>query len=430
MGHKTAGALQFLAPALLLAAIAAAAHPHPHGAAPVSPIAGGQGGGGAASDLDLFTDVAAWQDLDFYRLFFFAGGGRGAHSGHIQGGMAAALYPLYVAAFFNGDLFSGSGGAADRDNPAWQGTANQTGSETVWNDDLVLFLGSDLLGAFRFNLLFDGMEFVSHTEKDGIFYDYRAPFLTSLQWGRRFGSFSAGITAGIGWGGYESWSETWETESADTAAETGVATTTIQNYTTAGIKLEAAYGSFAADYQISLSLGREETLSGASSRNGAKRIDLGAVEHLANLYYNTAIPIAEGMSLSLRPRLLLGFYHNDYETALEGGAYEKLRSFSFSPMLDAELGWQITEKLFFATYLSLSAFTANFARTDSGSYWEVAGLALDSDESGSLDFRFAFSKSFVLEAGIEGLFDFSGARYVLDFANLRGAFALIFKPGM
>jgi hypothetical protein len=428
MRHKLA--LYGIAAALLFSA--AAAHPHPHGAAPVSPIAGGQGGGGgdAASDLDLFADVAAWQDLDFYRLFFFAGGGRGAHSGHIQGGMAAALSPLYVAAFFNGDLFSGSGGAADRDNPAYQ-----TGSETLWNDDLVLFLGNDLLGGFRFNLLFNGMEFVSQTEKDGIFYDYRAPFLTSLQWGRRFGSFSASITVGIGWAGHESWSETWETEAADPAAEagpaeTGVATTTIQSYTATGIKLETAYSSFATDYQISLSLGREETLSGAPSGNGTKRIDLGPVEHLLNLYYNTAVPIAEGMSLSLRPRLLLGFYHNDYETALEGGAYEKMCSFGFSPMLDAELSWKATEKLFIATSLSLSALTASFARTDSGSYWEVAGLAVDSDASGSLDFRFAFSKSFVLEAGIDGLFDFSEARYILDFANLRGVFALIFKPGM
>jgi hypothetical protein len=199
-----------------------------------------------------------------------------------------------------------------------------------------------------------------------------------------------------------------------------------------GIKLEAAYNSFAAGYQISAALGREETLSGNAdpSLNNTERVGLGSVEHLVNLYYNTALPIAEGMTLSLRPRLLFGFYGNAHETALESGAYEGLRSFGFSPMLDAELSWQITEKLFAATSLSLSALTASFAETDSGSYWEATGLAVDSEASGNLEFRFAFSKSFILEAGINGLLDFSGARYALDFANLSGGFALIFKPGM
>jgi hypothetical protein len=161
---------------MLLALSSAAAHPHPHGAAPVSPIAGGQGGAAAASDLDRFADVTAWQDLDFYRVFCFTGGGMGAHSGHIQGGMAAALYPLYVAAFFNGDLFPGEGGATDKDNPAWQGPADQTNSKTVLNDDLALFLGNDFLGGFRFNLLFNAAEFISQQEKDGDSYEYRPPF--------------------------------------------------------------------------------------------------------------------------------------------------------------------------------------------------------------------------------------------------------------
>ena len=288
--------------ALLLAA--AALYPHPHGAAPVSPIAAGRGGAASASDLDLFADVRSWQDLYFYRVFFFAGGGRGAHSGSVQGGMAAALSSLYVAAFFNGDLFSGSGSAADRDNPAYQGPANQIRSETAWNDDLALFLGSDLLGGFRFNLLFNALEFVSQAEKDGNFYEYRGPFLTSLQWGRRFGGLGVSVTAGIGWGGHESWSETKQIETEgpaaeDPAAETVLVTTTIQDYTTAGIKLEASYGSFAADYQISAGLGRSETVSGERdpAKNGVKKINVGAVEHLINLYYSVAIPIDRGMSL-------------------------------------------------------------------------------------------------------------------------------------
>jgi hypothetical protein len=432
--QRVAKTLRRIAPALLLAAVAAAAHPHPHGTAPVSPIAAGRGGG-AASDIDLFADVATWQDLNFYRLFFFAGGDAGAHSGHIQGGMAAALYPLYLAAFFNGDLFSGTGGTADKDNPSWQGAADQTHSKTVLNDDLVLFAGNDFLGAFRFNLLFNAAEFVSQQEKDGDFYEYRAPFLTSLQWGRRFGGLTTKLTVGAGWGGYESWSDmeaVEETEKAGETAETVMVSTTIQDYTTLGIKLEAAYGNFAADYQISIGLGRSEIISGSNdpAKNGAKKIDVGAVEHLINLYYSAVIPVAEGMALSLRPRLLFGFYNNDYETALAGGGYDKLSSFGFSPMLEAELGWQITEKLFIGTSLSLSALTATFAQTDAASYWEAEGLAVDSDASGALDFRFAFSPSFILEAGLEGLFDFSGARYALDFANLSGGFALIFKPGM
>ena len=136
------------------------------------------------------------------------------------------------------------------------------------------------------------------------------------------------------------------------------------------------------------------------------------------------------MSLSLRPRLLLGFYRNNHETALEDGSYDRLASFGFSPMLEAELGWQLTEKIFLATSLSLSVLRATFAKTDTGAYWEAAGLAVDNEAGGSLEFRFAFSPSFILEAGIDGVFDFSGARLALNPGDLRGGFALIFKPGM
>jgi hypothetical protein len=55
---------------------------------------------------------------------------------------------------------------------------------------------------------------------------------------------------------------------------------------------------------------------------------------------------------------------------------------------------------------------------------------VDNDAGGSLEFRFAFSPSFILEAGIDGVFDFSGARFARNPGDLRGGFALIFKPGM
>ena len=420
--------LRWMASVLLLFAAAGALYPHPHGASPVSPIPGGQGGA-SSSDLDLFADVTAWQDLDFYRLFFFAGGDTGLHPGKLQGGMATALYPLYLAVFFNGDLFSGSGSAADRDNPAYQGISDQRPSETVWNDQLVLFLANDALGGFRFTLLFDNMEFVSRKETNNEFYEYRAPFLTSLQWGKRFGGLDARATAGVGWGNHESWAETRET--GGETPETVLVTTAIQDYTMLGIKLEAAYGSFAADYQISVGIGRTETVSGSPdpAENSDRRFDTGPVEHLANLYYTALLPVMDGMSLILHPRLLLGWYDNPRESAAGGGT-ESLRSFGFSPMLEAELGWQITPKIFAATSLSLSAFTLDVTRTDSASYWEATGLVVDSEASGSLEFRFAFSRSFTFEAGIGGVFDFSGARHTLDLDAVSGGFALIFKPGM
>ena len=426
-----ASAALLLAIPVLLFFAAPSAQGHPHGASPVSPIPGGQGGGSSSSDLDLFADVTAWQDLNFYRLFFFAGGGLGALPGRMQGGMAAALYPLYLAAFFNGDLFSGSGSTADRNNPAYQGVADQRRSETVWNDQLVLFLGSDALGGLRFTLLFDNMEFVSRTETDAGFYDYRAPFLTSLQWGRRFGGLDARATLGAGWGNHESWSEERSPGAEAETTETVLVTTVIRDYTMLGLKLEAAYGSFAADYQFSIGLGRTETVTGHPdpSGNSDRRYDTGSTEHLANLYYTALLPVMDGMNLTLRPRLLLGLYDNPYES-VAGGGTEHLRSFGFSPLLEAGLGWQPHPKIYVSTGLSLSALTMDFAATGSGSYWKAEGLMVDRDASGSLDFRFAFSPSFTLEAGIDGVFDFGGGRHALDLADLQGGFVLIFKPGM
>ena len=447
MRHNPARAPRRLEPAVLLFVIpvllffaAPPARGHPHGASPVSPIPGGQGGA-LSSDLDIFADVTAWQDLDFYRLFFFAGGDTGLLTNRLQGGMAAALYPLYLAVFFNGDLFSGSGSAADRDNPAYQGVSDQRRSKTVWNDHLVLFLGNDLLGGFRFTLLFDNLEVVSNAETNNEFYEYRAPFLTSLQWGRRFGGLDARVTAGAGWGGHESWSEERVlntgkeppdsgTDGTTEPPQTALITTAIQDYTMLGLKLEAAYHSFAADYQFSIGLGRAETVSGHSdpAENSDRRFDTGSTEHLVNLYYTALLPVMDGMTLTLRPRLLLGFYDNPREAATGGGT-EHLGSFGFSPMLEADLGWQITPKLFAGTSLSLSLFSMDFNTKDSGSSWAAEGLVVDRDASGSLDFRFAFSPSFTLEAGIDGVFDYSGARHSLDLANVQGSFALVFKPG-
>ena len=353
----------------------------------------------ARSGIDDFVDVAGWRDAAFARSFFFAGGAGGLESAAFRCGWAGRPGGNYLGVYFSGDVLRGRGSETDTDSPGFEEALNQAYNELVANDNLIVLFGNEALGGLRFEARFDQTTFTSLTPKSGGAETSATPFETTLQWGRQFGNLSPRASAGISWGGRGTEDEF--------------------DYPRLAFKLEAAYGSFAADYQLSTALDR-----GAGN---------GGTDHLTNLYWTARTALTETLTLTARPQLQFDLYGCG-NTASPGGAAQGGEAFyfGFSPMLEAALQWQITPRINAATgvrfaFLRLESKTRGKGDAwtgDTGSAWNVAGVAA---EGGGIAFALSPSEHFTLEAGVSGLFNFNESEYRADITNLTGSFACVFS---
>ena len=348
--------------------------------------------------IDDFVDVTGWQNVAFDKNFFFLGGSGGLESAAFRGGWAGRPGGAYLGVYFSGDVFSGRGSAADMDSPAFQDAVNQAYHEAVVNDNLTVLFGDESLGGLRFDLRFDQTKFTSLTAKDGGAETTATPFVTSLQWGRATGGFTPKVSAGVSWGGHGTDDEFDNTRLA--------------------LKLEAAYGGFAADYQLSVAV-----------FDGSKRE--GGVDNLVNLYWTTRASLTEALTLTARPQLQFDIYGS--ENRGPGGVrHGEVSYFAFAPILEAALRCQITPKIGVVTGVRFNLLRVR-AKThgrgdawtdDTGSAWSVSAAAA---EGGGVAFELCPSEHFTLEAGIGGVFDFNGSEYGADITNISGGFACIFR---
>jgi hypothetical protein len=352
----------------------------------------------AAAAIDNFVDVTGWQNMDFDKTFFFAGGGGGDLSASFRGGGAGRVGAAYLGVYFSGDLFSGRGNAADKDHPTFAEAVNQSYNEVVMNGNFIVLFGNELPDGLRFDLCFDRATFTSLEIKDGNTESSATPFVTTLQWGRQFGGFAPKLSAGISWGGHGTDKEF--------------------DHPKLAFKAEAAYGNFGAEYQLSLAFD--------DARGGG-------ADHRGSLCWTARTALAETLALEARPQLYCDMYacENTAESSGETIRNGELFYFSFAPALEAALQWQITPKILLATgvrfdLLRLESKTRGKGDAwtgDSGSSWSVAGAAAT---GGSLAFALSPSEHFTLEAGIDGIFDFTASEYKTDLTKLSGSFALIF----
>jgi hypothetical protein len=372
----------------------------------------GEAGFLTLSAIDDFIDVAGWQNMDFDKSFFFAGGSGGSASAAFRAGGARRIGANYLGVYFSGDVFSGRGSAADTNSDSSTEAANQSYSEAVVNDNLVLLFGNELLGGLRFDLRFDQAKFTSLMTKDGGSEDSSAPFVTTLQWGRRFGAFTPRFSAGVSWGGHGTDSDT--------------------DHPKLALKAEAVYRAFGADYQLSVAFDKTTSLVEEGATQELTRD--GGVDHLIHLYYTTQTSLTETLTLSARPQLEFEFYGCENKAESSAGRIRngELFYFAFAPRLEAALRWQITPGIAMATgvrfaLLRLESKTrgkGDVWTDDTGSSWHITGAAAS---GGSLAIELSPSEHFTLEAGIDSIFDFNASNYKADLTKLSGSFACIFR---
>ncbi|GHV81370.1 hypothetical protein AGMMS49944_31610 [Spirochaetia bacterium] len=217
--------------------------------------------------------------------------------------------------------------------------------------------------------------------------------------------FSPKVSVGMSWGGYG----TEDTNAEDPDAEDGASTedgVPSFNNTKLGIKLEAAYGRFAADYQLSIGLD-EKPYSG--------------IDNLLNLYWTAQLSVMEKLTLKARPQLQFDIF---------GG--ERMFYFGFAPILEAALHYQITPKIGVVTGVRFDILRVETKKRekgdawtdDTGSSWQVtpAGAV-----GGNVAFELSPSEHFTLELGIGGFFDFNESEYKVDFTTITGCLACIFR---
>jgi hypothetical protein len=358
--------------------------------------------------IDDFVDVIGWQNLAFDRSFFFVGGGGGSLSASFQGGGAGRIGAAYFGLYFSGNLLSGWGSAADASSPSYAEAANRSYGELVLDDNLIALFGNERLGGFRFDLRFDQAKFTSLTAKNGGTESSSAPFVTTLQWGRRFGKFSPKASVGMLWEGRGTGHE------ADGAR--------------LAFKLEAACGSFSADYQLSTAFDKTATVAGAEIKRS------GGMDHLVRLYWTAQLPVTETLTLTARPRLEFDLYRGENTTTSSGVTVNNGEAcyFGFAPALEASLHYQINPAISVATGVRFNLLRLE-ARTrgkgdawtdDTGSAWSVIGAFA---EGGSIAFALSPSDHFTLEASVGGVLDFNEAGYKADLTKLTGGFACVFK---
>jgi hypothetical protein len=364
------------------------------------------------SAIDDFVDISGWQNMDFDNSFFFAGGGGGSASAAFQAGGAVRIGANYLGLCFSGDVFSGRGSTADTNRGSSTEAAVQPYSEAVVNDNLILLFGNELLGGLRFDLCFDQAQFVFLRDTSGNTETSASPFVTTLQWGRSFGSFVPKLSVGVSWGGHGTDSET--------------------DHPKLALKAEAGYGAFGADYQLSLGFDKTTRVVGEDAALDVTRD--GGVDHLIHLYYTAQTPLTETLALSVRPQLEFEFYGCENKAESSAGTIRngELFYFAFAPGLEAALRWQITPQIAVATgvrfaLLRLESKTRGKGDVwtgDTGSSWNTTGSAA---EGGSVAFELSPSEHFSLEAGIDGLFNFNESEYRADITKLSGGFACVFR---
>jgi hypothetical protein len=358
--------------------------------------------------IDDFVDVIDWQNLTFDNSFLFAGGSGGSLSASFRGGGAGRIGGSYIGLYFSGDVLSGRGSAANENNDAFAEAANRSYGELVVNDNLIVLYGSELLGGLRFDLRFDQAKFTSLTDKSSNTETSASPFVMTLQWGRKFGNLSPKASVGVSWGGQGTEYE--------------------YDFPRLALKLEAAWGSLRADYQLSAAFDKTMEISGEElTRNGG-------IDNLVNLYWTARTHLTETLLLQARPQLQFDIYGCENKAAGSGGTVNngELFYFAFAPILEAALHWRITPAIAAVTGLRFTLLRLE-SRTrrkgdawtdDTGENWSVTGATA---AGGGLAFELSPSEHFTLEAGIDSIFDFNESEYRVNITKLSGGFACIFR---
>ncbi|MDR2602806.1 MAG: hypothetical protein LBC53_10235 [Spirochaetaceae bacterium] len=380
-----------------------------------------------ALDEDNYLNVVNWANVKFDDVYFFLGGKATTIGTGFQGGLAKKLGQNYLGFYFNGELFSGKGTNTGTD-PA----PPTVKEDFTINQKFAVLFANQAIGGIRLDLLFDNAKSeydkndATHTEKT----TGTGTTVTSVQWGKKIGSFTPKATIGFQWPKHT-------TSEKKTNISTYTTTENAESWDAAalGVKLEGAYKDFSADYQLSLDFGKTTMSTFKVSSNGVsgstteiKAVTTGGYNNTLNLYYGITADVNQKLQFKLRPQLQFVLAGAENKTTtntttaqddIETVTYSVAPTtyFAFSPLMQVGAQYKVTQKFAlytgvtftflkvesqsWASYTNKNADGTEVEYKNTPSSWSIAGLSLGGGTTLNFGANFAFSDTFSLDAQIQ-----------------------------
>ncbi|MDR2534607.1 MAG: hypothetical protein LBD29_01070 [Treponema sp.] len=363
-----------------------------------------------STDIDNYLGVTDWQEVEFDKMFIFLGGAASASNGEVQGGFATKIGANHLGIYYSGNIASGEGFNND-------GDPEQSYSKGVWKNNLGILFGSESIGGIRFDLLFNPTYRDGKIGNQGTFTSGDGQVVTSFQWGKSFGDLTPKASIGLQWPEHI----LVEPDSGEKMEWWDEAKL--------GIKLEIGYKAFSADYQLTVDFGETGSLGSAEYTH------TGYMHNNLNLYYGITGKVDDKLTIKLRPQLNFQLYSHDGKSEFNGTSIKEggLIQFKFAPIV--QVGAQYAFKETMNLYAGISATLFNVdARGASdmpngGNNPSESHVAALTEFGGSLGVQLNPSKALSVELSLDGFFDVTNGEWHLDFSNLGGGLAVIFKPG-
>jgi hypothetical protein len=361
------------------------------------------------TDIDNYLGVTDWQSVEYEKMFIFLGGDAAASNGTIQGGFATKIGANHLGLYYSG-TFAGGGGFNDDGNP------ENAESEGNWNNNLGILFGSEKIGGIRFDLLFNPT-YRDIKVGDDKYTSGEGETVTSLQWGKSFGDLTPKVTIGFRWPDHELL-EPGVGDKAEWWDEAKL-----------GVKLEIAYKAFSADYQLTVDFGE------TGSWGSFDYTHTGYVHNDLNLYYGITGKVDDKLTVKLRPQLKFQLYDHDGKSDINGTSNNEggLTRFIFAPIMEVGAQYAFKETVNLYAGLKTTLFSVSALGThdmpSGGNNPSEASVAALTEVMGNLGVQLNPSKALSVELSLDGLFDVTDGTWNLNFSNLGGGLAVIFKPG-
>jgi hypothetical protein len=370
------------------------------------------------SDADYFIDVVDWTRVSYDNFFLYLSGGVDVVGSGVEGGFATKIAGNHLGVYFNGNFFDGDGGS----------------NGLTWQDSIAVLFANKDMGGIRFDLIFDSKSRFANSDENGEKRSISGPFTTSLQWGKKFGDFTPKASIGFKWPGY-----TMQEKENNTIGEKAEMWENAQ----LGVKLEAAYKDFSADYTLTADFGK--TIKGSTSKKDYEYTENGFIDNQLNVYYSLTGKFGDKLEIKFRPQVRFELFAADHKYTEKYAASNTDNytenpdsAFRFTPIAEAGAKYALNEKwnIYTGLKVNILKFTTQWNESfkdETGSEIEgftkfgVDGLSVDNSSNASIGFQFIPSKNFSLEFGLNSLITGAYSNWKFDPSNIGGKLAVVLR---
>jgi hypothetical protein len=363
-----------------------------------------------SSDVDNFFSLTNYKALAFDKLFLFLGGA--TVDGALTGGAATKIGGNYLAFYTSGNLFPKSGSASIPNDDDLSDNTVYEDNKFQWENVFSVLWGNAAVGGLRFDLQFnDSTPNSNNTAKEGVTQTKNQPFVTALRWsGLNFGGFALRPTLAFQWPGYTK---------KTTAVDTGDFDSTQEKWENAelDVKLDAAYGTVLATYEILVDFGTTQKGDiDNPSRKGYEAIYSGYAVHTLALNYTATYDADEKIQFKAKPKLTMNLYTKSDTSKVTLADTDPVETddgtttaFRLTPALDLGVSWKLLPKLTLYTGTTVTPFILTTSSTtkgdDNSSSVDKKQSYLATGSIGSLSFGLEFNPAPALgfEFGLDNI---------------------------